>query len=238
MGQVVDGNTIGVTIDGDYEEIRLLGIEAADPLDDGPARGTCQAAARQRIGRMLMTETGRPVWLEHDVRDRDENGLPLRYVWFEGAVDKGPYMVNEILAYDGASSFVPDMPGAKYDSRLEDAASDARAEGRGLWSQCGGSIAFGAQEETPVDGSRTFSGLTDTVTDEFSVAAGVLFLSAIYSGDANFAVWLYGAGGERGLIFNEIGPYDGEVAVPVTTGDIFLAIETDGPWEITVTQRR
>ncbi len=75
------------------------------------------------------------------------------------------------------------------------------------------------------------------MTDPFEVGSGFIRFDAFYSGDRNFAVWAYGAGDGRELVFNESGPYHGQAVLSVgDPGSIFLAIPGIGPWEIRVSQ--
>jgi hypothetical protein len=89
-----------------------------------------------------------------------------------------------------------------------------------------------------------FEGTTDTVTEPFVVREGVLRVDAVYRGDGNFIVQVYGPANSSDLVFNEIGPYQGQRAIEVgpsegftigvREGEVFFEVIADGPWTITV----
>jgi len=220
---------------GALASVRLIGINI-------PSRGSasepeeCFGKTATAKSWSIVSFHDAIVWLEPGEVDRDEDGRLLRYVWFEGKEDKGPYLANELLVREGYASVDASASDDRYADRLAEAQAQAQADGLGLWDACDES---GETVEAAQSGETTFSGSTDTVTDPFPVTAGVLFLTASYSGDGNFAVWVYHANGDRDLAFNDLGPYEGEVAIPVQeAGTVFLAIETTGPWEISATQKR
>ncbi len=102
-----------------------------------------------------------------------------------------------------------------------------------------GSDADSGREDEPAGGPahREFSGVGDEVIDGVRLDAGLVTITATHDGSSNFVVWLYGPGGERDLVVNEIGPYRGERAVPVrSAGSYTLAVEADGAWTIQLDQ--
>jgi hypothetical protein len=71
---------------------------------------------------------GKTVFLEKDVREADQFGRLLRYIYLEEG-----QMVNDLLVSKGyaqTSSFPPDI---KYQDRFIAAQQQARQAGRGLW---------------------------------------------------------------------------------------------------------
>jgi hypothetical protein len=104
-----------------------------------------------------------------------------------------------------------------------------------------GSPVRGAQEPTtcatPTPSEvQHFSGSLSTVTDPFVLPKGVYVVSAKHEGEhANFAVWVYDEAGERDLLFNELGVYEGETTLPVEAeSKLILDISVDGPWTIDI----
>lgn len=117
--EVIDGDTIDVTVDGGaVERVRVVGINA-------PERGECladEATAwmEDRIG-------DEAVALVADRSDRDQYGRLLRYVELDG-VDVGEMMVAQGLAM--ARRYPPDTARA---DRLDAAQASAEEASRGMW---------------------------------------------------------------------------------------------------------
>ena len=114
--RVIDGDTI--VIEGGAR-VRYIGIDAPE-LPEEPL------SVEATDGNREMVE-GRVVVLEKDVRDRDDYGRLLRYVWSDGV------MVNAELVrlgYARSRSYPPDVKHQDLLDRMED---EARAGGLGLW---------------------------------------------------------------------------------------------------------
>lgn len=116
---VVDGDTIEVSLDGDRERVRLVGINA-------PERGECLADDATRWLRDQIG--GREVDLVADESDRDRYGRLLRYVEVDG-VDVGAELVRAGLAL--ARRYPPDTARAD-EYEVEQGA--AEAAGLGMWA--------------------------------------------------------------------------------------------------------
>jgi len=56
-----------------------------------------------------------------------------------------------------------------------------------------------------------------------------------YNGGSDFVVWLKDAQGNNvDLLVNTVGPYNGKISSPLTTGDYYLDILASGPWTILI----
>lgn len=110
-----------------------------------------------------------------------------------------------------------------------------------------GSGAQTNQEQDSTAGlNLTFEGSTDAITEAFVAQEGVLRFSAEYSGSSNFIVQIFGPSSSTDLVFNELGPYQGQrvvevssgegFAIGVRAGEVFLEVRGQGPWRITVEQ--
>jgi micrococcal nuclease len=85
---VIDGDTIDVTLDGEQRPIRYYGIDA-------PEKGKkCFEEAKARNSELL----GATVRLEPDARDQDEYGRLLRYVFNEDGLSIEAVLISEGLA--------------------------------------------------------------------------------------------------------------------------------------------
>ena len=118
--RVIDGDTI-VVEGGD--RVRYVGIDAPEMPDE-------QLAGEATEQNRRLVE-GRVVWLEEDVRDRDDYGRLLRYVWVDGTMVNAE-MVRLGLAW--SRSYPPDTAHQDLLDRMED---EAREERVGLWASSG-----------------------------------------------------------------------------------------------------
>jgi len=119
VSEVVDGDTIGVTVNGQSYRLRYIGVDSPEP---GEPRGI----EAQRANTELVL--GQTVLLEKDVSDTDRYGRLLRYVWI------GDMMVNAELVRIGwarAQAYPPDTRYHELFVQLERQARDAQ---RGLWA--------------------------------------------------------------------------------------------------------
>lgn len=93
--------------------------------------------------------------------------------------------------------------------------------------------------EPAADGeSYEYSGSGNSVTDGFSTAGGLVVLHFEHDGDSNFQVQAVSSDGEEEYLVNEIGSYDGEVALYLPSDDYRLDVTADGSWSADVTQPR
>lgn len=126
MVDVIDGDTIDVTIRGTNFRVRYPGI-------DTPERGECFWWEATQRNRELVE--GKTVGLEKDLSETDHFNRLLRYVWVSLGSGQAR-MVNATLVEEGyatATTFPPDVRYADLFAALEAA---AREGGRGLWSAC------------------------------------------------------------------------------------------------------
>jgi micrococcal nuclease len=86
--EVIDGDTIDVSIDGKRQRVRYYGIDAPEQGDK------CYQEATER-NRQLV---GTIVRLEADARDKDEHGRLLRYVFTDDGISVDAALISEGLA--------------------------------------------------------------------------------------------------------------------------------------------
>jgi hypothetical protein len=102
---------------------------------------------------------------------------------------------------------------------------------------------FAQEAYCPVTSAvQQLSGAGDTVTQAISAPAGLLTVAATHQGGSNFAVWVHDVGGgalefgDRDLLVNEIGDYDGQVLVRLEqTATLVFEVTADGPWALDLT---
>ena len=121
VSRVVDGDTFYCQ---DGRKVRLTGV-------DSPERGQRPFGAEARQALLQLLPLGTAVVLQRDVTLTDRYGRVLAYVW------TGPTLVNEAMVRNGWAVLYTVPPNVKYAERLEQAQKEARAGGRGLWTQRG-----------------------------------------------------------------------------------------------------
>lgn len=82
----------------------------------------------------------------------------------------------------------------------------------------------------------SLSGGGDAVSDPIAVPAGLLRFDASFRGTGNFVIWAYDTDGNRELIVNEIGAYDGQKLLQLDRDTtMLLEVTANGPWSIDLT---
>lgn len=127
--RVVDGDTIEVSVNGQREKVRLMGIDAPESVDPRHRVECYGKESSAHLSFLLKTSF---LYLNRDSTsaNRDKYNRLLRYIYTpEGE------LVNKTMIADGyAFEYTYDIP---YDSREEFIAAedDARKSARGLWNQ-------------------------------------------------------------------------------------------------------
>jgi micrococcal nuclease len=213
-------------------EVRLVGVDL--PAMESPDRPIdCFGLEAFRKSWVLLS-SHETVWIEQS-SDPDKAEPFAGYIWFEGEKDLGPYLANELLVREGYAVPTGDAAKSKYGDRLVAARDAAKSEGLGLWGACGGP---GVVMDPGGTGQiAVVEGTTDTVTDPISVGRGPIRFEASYSGTSNFVVRAFGPDGQPQLVFNEIGPYQGERVMTIEhAGSIVLEIRGIGSWSVSFHQ--
>lgn len=118
---VIDGDTIDVTLNGREYRLRYIGVDT--PERDEPYYAEATEANRQMVA-------GQTVILVQDVSETDSYGRLLRYVY----LPDGRFVNAELLRQGMARlvTFPPDVAQQAYFGQLQEA---ARAANRGLWAR-------------------------------------------------------------------------------------------------------
>lgn len=135
--EVVDGDTVRVDTARGRETVRLLGIDTPETVAPNRPVECFGPEASARAKELLPP--GAEVMLEldpsQDQRDRYER--VLAYIHLREHAERGPESVNRMMVEGGyAEAYVYERPFAYTDEFL-DSERDARAGGRGMWSECG-----------------------------------------------------------------------------------------------------
>jgi len=163
--EVVDGDTIKVSLNGRIVSIRLIGMDAPE-LRDPRKPVQCYAAEAARFTQDMIARAGNRVLLERDVSETDQYGRLLRYVWLDQP--DGRRMLNYELVAQGYAQVLTIPPDVKYAEWFRQAQVQAQAQRRGLWGAC---PAFGAPAATPTPMASSASPATT------AAASGVVFVS-------------------------------------------------------------
>ncbi|OGF41055.1 hypothetical protein A2477_02330 [Candidatus Falkowbacteria bacterium RIFOXYC2_FULL_47_12] len=97
--RVVDGDTIDVSIDGQVERVRLIGINTPETVDP---RKPVECFGKEAGDKMKELLVGKKVSLAADETqsDKDIDGRLLRYVWREDGLFVNKEMVKQGYAYE------------------------------------------------------------------------------------------------------------------------------------------
>jgi endonuclease YncB( thermonuclease family) len=144
MLSYIDGDKFKVEVDGEEEEINLIGTDAPEVGDGDDDLGECYAKeASERIKELI--EEDATLYLERDEENKDGKDRLLRYIWLEGKDGKKAFLLNTKLVREGFATFKSKDPNTKYDDNFSKAEDEAKDKKRGLWKTCGG----GHVEVTP-----------------------------------------------------------------------------------------
>jgi micrococcal nuclease len=124
---VVDGDTIEVSIDGEVEDVRYIGVDTPESVTPGEPVECFGKEAGRENERLVGGETVR---LDFDAERRDRYGRLLAYVHV------GDVFVNAELVERGFARTLEIEPNTFHAQRLERLAAEAGREGRGLWGRC------------------------------------------------------------------------------------------------------
>lgn len=123
---VVDGDTIKVSIDGRSETVRLLLVDT--PETKHPSKPV-QPFGPEASSFAEETLDGQEIELELGISERDKYGRLLAYVWIEDR------MFNEMLLEKGfARVAYIYQPNVKYVEEFQSLQRAAQKEGVGIWS--------------------------------------------------------------------------------------------------------
>jgi len=122
--RVIDGDTIEVEMNGATWHLRYIGIDAPE-TGSGHVPFEWLGAEATLVNEALVG--GRTVWLEKDVSETDRYDRLLRYVWV------GDVLVNAELVRLGYARSIAYPPDLRYQGLLDQAQTQAREAGLGLW---------------------------------------------------------------------------------------------------------
>jgi len=124
--KIYDGDTIAVIVNGQFEKIRLIGIDAPEigQTPWGKRAKTCIES--------LMAAAASRISLEYDVVKRDKYGRILAYLWTSDGK-----MINEEMLLKGYAVLFTIPPNVKYVERFRAAQKEAQQHKTGIWGENG-----------------------------------------------------------------------------------------------------
>jgi len=126
--RVVDGDTIVVSVNGDTERVRYIGVDTPESVKPNtPVQ--CYAKAASRLNEELVG--GKTVILTPGPEQRDRYGRLLAYVRTKEGID-----VNRELISRGAARTLEIAPNTRRADEFSVLEAKARNEQEGLWGLC------------------------------------------------------------------------------------------------------
>lgn len=125
--RVVDGDTVEARIDGEVEDVRLIGVDTPETVKPGePVQ--CFGPQASRFTHRLLE--GQSVRLVVGAEQRDPYDRLLAYAYLDGS------FVNATLVRRGLARTLTIPPNDRFAPRLRSLEMDAARAGRGLWGAC------------------------------------------------------------------------------------------------------
>ena len=130
--KIIDGDTLGVTIDGNYYKVRLIGINCPEYTKEIEPYGK---EATEYTTEKLYNKT---IYLQKDISNTDNYDRLLRYVWLNKVVTIDEETIkNSLFNYElvinglaHSNYYKPDITLQNY---LEDAENYAKQNKIGMW---------------------------------------------------------------------------------------------------------
>jgi micrococcal nuclease len=130
VSQVVDGDTVHVSIGGTTEEIRLIGVDTPETVHPTKPVQCFGPEASQHTKSLLPR--GTRVFLVRDIESRDKFGRLLAYMY---RVSDNLFL-NYELVYNGWARPYPYPPNITLETTFAEAAFHAQSQQLGLWRHC------------------------------------------------------------------------------------------------------
>lgn len=129
VANVVDGDTIEVSIDGRLQKVRLIGMDTPEVVDP---RKVVQCFGREASAEAKRRLSGKTVRLEYDVQvgEQDKYGRRLAYVFLPDSSNYAEGMIRDGFAKE----YTYQGQVYKYQADFNQAESEAEQAARGLWS--------------------------------------------------------------------------------------------------------
>lgn len=133
--KVVDGDTIDVSFKGRTERVRLIGIDTPETVKPNTP---VEPYGKEASNFTKTKLTGKTVFIEIDVGERDKYGRLLAYIWIDEPLNTSDEEIraklfNAQLLIDGYAQLLTIPPNVKYVDQFTIYQKEAREASRGLW---------------------------------------------------------------------------------------------------------
>ncbi len=180
---ITDGDTIKVNLNGVTEKVRLILIDTPECVDP---RKEVEFYSREASEFARKEISGRTVWLEKDVSERDQYGRLLRYVWLEKPESDEPDIeeflekcFNAKSVSEGYASIMTYPPDIKYEEFILELQGQARENERGLWNPDAESLAAESRE---TEKKKEYSVNPETATKTVNIKNGNTYVADVTQG--------------------------------------------------------
>lgn len=138
--KIVDGDTFGVIFQGKNEKIRLIGVDTPESRKNKKAFKDSKRSKEDvnkivELGKRAkefvksLVKVGDNLKIEFDVRERDQYGRLLVYLYL-----KDGKMLNNFLIEEGYAAPLTYPPNVKYEDMFRNSYRAARENKKGLWA--------------------------------------------------------------------------------------------------------
>ena len=122
--RVIDGDTIDVSLDGQQERVRLVGVDTPETVH--PEIGVEPWGPEASNFTKTLLPSGTKVRLEFDVQERDRYGRRLAYLYLRDG-----RRLNELLLQEGLAQLLTAPPNVRYVDRFVSARRQASGDPQG-----------------------------------------------------------------------------------------------------------
>lgn len=129
---VVDGDTIKVSLQGMEKTVRFVGMDTPETVDPRRPVGCFGKEASNETKSLLF---GKVVILQKDVSDKDKYDRLLRYIYLP-LEDGKTLFINDYLVREGFAKVYTYPPDVKFNEQFRQAEKKARELKKGLWGRC------------------------------------------------------------------------------------------------------
>lgn len=149
--QVVDGDTVKVSVNGKIETLRLIGLDTPETVDP---RKEVQCFGKEASKKAKELLIGKRIKLEKDPTqgNLDKYGRTLAYIYREDGLFYNKYMIEQGYAHE----YTYNIP-YKYQAEFKQAQKTAQANQSGLWNPntCAGNTTSAAKGQTTTAATQT-----------------------------------------------------------------------------------
>lgn len=171
--KVVDGDTVYVAFSGKSEKVRFIGVNTPETKDP---RKPVEPYGKEAAAYTTAELSGKEVYLELDVQERDKYGRLLAYIWLERPSSRSEAevrakMFNARLLLDGYAQVMTVPPNVKYADLFVQFQRKARSANKGLWALPPYSSSSSIQGDAQAQGSTANYAQSPQGTESYYVAS-------------------------------------------------------------------